>query len=192
MMFMLIVTLTSMLVAAAMSLVAWRVAGEERRRSDARVDALAAEIHGIATAAASQSARWRVPLATAIAVGVLLGGGVAALAVVSNSRPRTALPIELVELGDERDGDRLTVHGVLHIPAAASSQDRLTAVVSFFDRDGGLLGSSRAAVESEAMAPGSQGIFVVTMPAAAEVERYRVSFRTGDSIVPHIDRRREG
>ena len=43
--FLLAVTLTSMLLAAIMSVVAWRISGEERRRSEARVAALAAEIH---------------------------------------------------------------------------------------------------------------------------------------------------
>ena len=50
MMFLLIVTLASMLIAAIMSLVAWRLGCEERRRSDARVEALAAEIHDVPAA----------------------------------------------------------------------------------------------------------------------------------------------
>src|SRR6185503_1553088 len=45
MMLLLFVTLTSMLLAAVMSLVAWRIAGDERRRSEARIAALAADIH---------------------------------------------------------------------------------------------------------------------------------------------------
>jgi len=47
MMFLLLVTLTSMLLAAIMSLVAWRIAGDERRRSEARIAALAADIHDV-------------------------------------------------------------------------------------------------------------------------------------------------
>jgi hypothetical protein len=47
-MFLLLVTLMSMLLAAIMSVVAWRIAVEERRRSEARVAALAAEIHDVA------------------------------------------------------------------------------------------------------------------------------------------------
>jgi len=55
MMFLLIVTLSSMVLAAIMSLVAWRMAAEERRRSEARVAALAEEIHApIAAASAVQ------------------------------------------------------------------------------------------------------------------------------------------
>jgi len=48
MIFLLIVTLTSMLVAAVMSVIAWRIAADERRRSDARVAALSMEIHDTA------------------------------------------------------------------------------------------------------------------------------------------------
>src|ERR1700716_1245734 len=48
-MFLLIVTLMSMLLAAIMSVIAWRIAVEERRRSEGRIAALAAEIHGVAT-----------------------------------------------------------------------------------------------------------------------------------------------
>ena len=53
MMFLLLVTLLSMLLAAIMSVIAWRIAGDERRRSDARVAALAADIHDGAPAPAS-------------------------------------------------------------------------------------------------------------------------------------------
>src|SRR5204863_4755534 len=41
-----LVTLLSLALAAVMTTVAWRIAREERRRSDARVAALASEIHG--------------------------------------------------------------------------------------------------------------------------------------------------
>src|SRR5207244_2824807 len=37
MMFLLVVTILSMLIAVVMSVIAWRLAGEERRRSEARV-----------------------------------------------------------------------------------------------------------------------------------------------------------
>jgi hypothetical protein len=44
MIFLLIVTLTSLLLAAIMSVIAWRLSGDERRRSDERVAALAEDI----------------------------------------------------------------------------------------------------------------------------------------------------
>src|SRR5262249_7864148 len=55
MMFLLIVTLSSILLAAIMSVIAWRLAAQERRRSEARIAALAAEIHEPAALAASSS-----------------------------------------------------------------------------------------------------------------------------------------
>lgn len=231
MMFLLIVTLASMLVAAIMSLVAWRVAGEERRRSDARVEALAAEIHDVPPAPrrmdndfelrASAGAPLRADffttpqpepagsrgrLAAAVAAGMLVVGSVAVLAVVSSSGSRkvanparvgvaadaaTAVPppLELVDLGHDVDGDRLTVRGVVRNPVSAAPRDGLTAVVFLFNHEGGFLSSGRAAIESRVLAPGGQSIFVVTLPGAAEVGRYRVSFRTDDRIVPHVDRR---
>src|SRR3954452_10462614 len=57
MMFLLIVTLSSMLLAAIMSVIAWRIAAGERRRSEARIAALSAEIYApVAPMAAAASA----------------------------------------------------------------------------------------------------------------------------------------
>ena len=36
---------------------------------------------------------------------------------------------------------------------------------------------------------GDESPFVVTLDASTRVARYRVSFRTDEGIVPHIDRR---
>src|SRR4051794_33113034 len=52
MIFLLIVTVSSMVVAALMSVIAWRLAAAERLRSEARIAALSAEIHAPALAAA--------------------------------------------------------------------------------------------------------------------------------------------
>jgi hypothetical protein len=40
------ITIVSLALAAVMTVVAWRIAREEKRRSDARVAALSSEIHG--------------------------------------------------------------------------------------------------------------------------------------------------
>lgn len=245
MMFLLIVTLTSMLLAAIMSLIAWRIAGDDRRRSDARVAALSAEIHeaepvpaaivahtGAARRADRAGQPWETELElrpagrpagggnlfaaatrrapsgarpfAVLAGGALVFGAVAAVAIVGgrvSRAPRTAQPVtvaapaarplELVALGHERAGDRLTVRGVIHNPAAGAEMDRLTAVVLLFTSDGGFIASGRAAVESPALQPGGESAFVVTVPATSDVGRYRVSFRTDDRIVPHLDRRHE-
>ena len=247
MMVLLFVTLISLVVAVVMSIVAWRAAGEERRRSEARVAALAADIHGddldleerdfdlrpepasrpvhtaeraplAATAdgmfAAAQPAESGSRFATVAALGVIVVGTIATVGLLvgsgshrpaspvtatienrSGSESATAatsggqLPLELVALGHDRDGDRLTVRGVVRNPVAGTTVQKRTAVVLMFNRDGDFLGSGRATVESPALTPGGESTFVVTVPNAADVGRYRVSFRTEDRIVPHVDRR---
>jgi hypothetical protein len=98
-------------------------------------------------------------------------------------------PLELVALGHERDGDRLIVRGVIRNPPAASAVEPLTAVVFVFNADGGFVTSARAAVDANALRDAGETTFAVTVPDAASVSRYRVSFRSGDRIVPHVDRR---
>jgi hypothetical protein len=236
-MFLLIVTLVSMLLAAIMSAVAWRLAGEERRRSDARVEALAREIHGedaldsevargfgraydelelrptepelrvdlFSSAAASSPAPSRSRAAVAAGLTVLVVGATAAFAIrhpailnpsaVRNPQSATtagaAAPLELVELGNERDGETLTVRGVVRNPASGARVDGLTAVVFLFARDGGFIASGRATVDAAPLAPGGESTFVVTVPGAADVSRFRVSFRTDDRVIPHVDKRHE-
>jgi hypothetical protein len=252
------VTVLSVLLAVAMSAVAWRAAREERRRSEARVAALAAEIHHVTPLAvnephpradlplraepprlkavtppttdlfaavqpASSSSRSVVAVAaslfvfaTAVALVVALSSGsrpAKVAAGVGSAKPATsqresgsngarqgdgnsanipsAVPIELVALGHERDADRLTVRGVIRNPGSGARVERLSVVVFLFNRDGGFLASGRAAVEAPSLAPGGESTFVVTAPAAAGVDRYRVSFRTDAGIVPHVDRRKK-
>ena len=99
------------------------------------------------------------------------------------------MPLELVALGYEREGDRLTVRGIVRNPSSGAPLDALTAVVFLFNGDGRFLGSGRATVESPALGPGGESAFLVTVPGARAVGRYRVSFRSEDRVVPHVDRR---
>ena len=229
-MLLLIVTLVSMLLAASMSVVAWRIAVQERRRSEARVDALAAEIHdvpapGVRVApyrldddlelrpvsgtaarselfAAARPAGSRSRLAVVVAIGVFVFGAAVSLAIVLSAGSRglanppaadavATPPLELVALGHERDGDRLTVRGVVRNPATGARLDDLSAVVILLNREGGVLASARATVESAPLGPGGESAFVVTVAGATDVGRFRVSFRTDDHVVPHIDKRHE-
>lgn len=226
-MMLLLVTMISVALAAIMGAVAWRIAREEERRSQARIAVLAAEIHGdglplrvvgndfdlrpraaavtasdlFSTAQAQPASRWP----TVVVAGVFVIATAAALVIVSSSGSNgtthaanqpaastpaaAALPLELVALGHERDGDRLIVRGVVRNPAAGAAVDRLTAVVFVFNREGGFLTSARVMIEPSALRPGGESIFVVTVPGAGDAGRYRVSFRTDDRIVPHVDRR---
>jgi hypothetical protein len=225
---MLIVTAISIGLALVASLVAWRLFREERRRSDARVAGLAADIHAVPAensyAAAVMNDPAHVPIehlftdadadATSgrrrfmaiLAGGALVVVSVAALMVFATSgahpaasagpanRATTsastpAAPLELVALGHEREDDRLTVHGVVRNPASGTDVTHLTAVVLLFNKQGGFLTSGRAAVNPGTLAPGANAPFVITIPGAADVSRYRVSFRAEDRVMPHVDRR---
>jgi hypothetical protein len=239
MMFLLVVTLTSMLVAAIMSAIAWRIAREERRRSDARVAALAADIHAeprgarhesrlsaapfaldelelrsvqaaadghdlFTAARPSAGSRWAVVSIGALVVGigtavVILSSGASnisargatmtAAPVVAAAQPRPAAPLELEALSHERDGDRLIVRGIVRHPGTGTPLEQLAAVVFLFSRDGSFLASGRATIDPSTLRPDGESPFVVSVPGAADVGRYRVSFRTDKGVVAHVDRR---
>jgi hypothetical protein len=213
-----LITFIALVVAVAMSVIAWRVVSNERMRSEARVAALAAEIREdrphdlpLRTNAApaalvpmfatvnSEGRNSRLMLLTAI---VLIGGAVGASLVlfapfasrastptVSQAQVSQTLPLQLIALGHEREADSLVVRGVLRNPSNGAEVDALTAVVMLFNHDGGLIGSGRAAVEASKLQPGGETAFVVTVPGAGNVERYRVSFRNNEHVVPHVDQR---
>jgi hypothetical protein len=226
---MLIITFVACLVAITMTVLAWRVLREDRRRSEARVAALAAELddgsanrysevalneaphvpvdHLFANAD-TEGERPRPRLAAIVGGGALVVGTLGALLLFVTSgarpaastgaqaRPTTAAaahaeagsPLELVALGHEREDDRLTVRGIVRNPAAGRTLSDVTAVVMLFNQQGGFVTSGRAAIPGT-LAPGGEAPFTVTVPGAADVGRYRVSFRTTEGILPHVDRR---
>jgi len=237
----LVLTIGSLLLAVAMTGVAWRVSREEHRRAQARIAALAAEIHQSSKSEVSslsdqtsefqhESSKSEVRslpdqtsdfqlqtsprdlfvrsppksarrFGTVVAAGVFVCATVGAFAVISSRSPQSvaapsnpanvanaANPLELLALGHDRDGDRLTVRGVVRNPNRAGL-DHVTAIVLLFGHDGAFLTSGRADVASTILGPGAETTFVVTVPGAADVGRYRVSFRTEDRVVPHVDRR---
>jgi hypothetical protein len=96
------------------------------------------------------------------------------------------VPLELIALGHEREADRLTVRGVVRGTAPAPERP-LTAVVLLFNREGTFIASGRADVRGTD--PAGERTFVVTVRSAGDVGRYRVSFRSDEHIVPHVDRR---
>jgi hypothetical protein len=253
-----ILTLVSIVVAVVMSVVALRTTAEERRRSDARVARLAAdifepdfELHPSSTPADRPAPAVHAPiarerqaaiverpgvdthaapatadlfattqpepsgsrLATAAVFGVLVVGSLATVALLLGSGSHGAVaataaesrsgrenganaaargepaPLELVALGHEREADHLTVRGVVRNPSSGTVVDGLAAVVFLFGRDGNFISSSRTDVETTHLTPGGESRFVVNVPTAADIGRYRVSFRTDDRVIPHVDRR---
>jgi hypothetical protein len=148
-----------------------------------------------------------------IGAGALVVGGVAALLVlvtsgarpVASSKVAGPLPdastaarmpelqpvaLELIALGHEREDNRITVRGVVRNAGNTTVATHLTAVVLLFNSEGGFLTSGRAAVGTAGLAPGTEVPFVITIPGAADVGRYRVSFRSDDRVMPHVDRRK--
>jgi hypothetical protein len=109
--------------------------------------------------------------------------GTSAVAVGPNS------PLELVSLTHARHNQKLAVSGLVRNPDNGKPIERLSAVVFLFDRMGTFVASSRANVDFLKLGAGDESPFVVSLDAPATVSRYRVSFRTDDGIVPHIDRR---
>jgi hypothetical protein len=219
-----LVTLVSIVVAIAMSIVAWRVVRDERERSAARVTALADDIRDVDATNdlplspgptsvtlmpmfASSGARPADARFLVAAMIILIGGALGAMLVLfgpwasttatvadvvpaaTQAAAHQPVPLELIALGHERDADSLIVRGVLRNPSQGVEVDALTAVVMLFNRDGGLIGTGRAAVEAAKLLPGGETAFVVTVPGASNVERYRVSFRNDDHVVPHVDQR---
>jgi hypothetical protein len=268
----LIVTLMSGALAAVMAVIAWRVAREERQRGDARIAALAAEIHAedhlpaaapasvvpapmfrptigiraeparrhdprvrtetrrrgfsiedlpLRDVAASTPVQAREPFGTpamtssgsrfgaVAAIGLFVFGSLAALAVwLSPGTPiaprepvltagaslvtHSETPLELIALGHEREGDRLTVRGIVRNPLSGGEVDGLAAVVFVFDRNGQFLVSARTTLPAAALRPGAESNFQVTIPNMTDVGRYRVSFRSDERVVPHVDKRVAG
>jgi hypothetical protein len=206
-----VVTALSLAVAAFASTIAWRVVRDERRRSDARVHRLAVEIGGdtVEPVGSESSLAAAFPFGTAAGVGaVILAAIVAAVSAFApdsglpvESAPQSAeapslrvspsveLPLELVALGHDRSRTAFTVRGIVRNPADGASRGTVTAFVQLFDDLGGLVTSGTAPVASVALLPGEERTFVVVVSDAARVERYRVSFRTGDNVIPHVDRR---
>lgn len=214
------VTLISIAVAATMTVIVLRMIWLERRRSEARVEALAADIHrgmefdpvpaadspmadggGLFETAGRPSGRRMFNpgvLVLCASGAILLAVGVGRYgaksvtpvpAAQTTAMAATPLPLELLALDHERADDHLIVRGIVRNPVRGAEVDHLTAVVLLFSQQGGFLTSGRAPVESTSFEPGTEAAFVITVPGAADVGRYRVSFRTDDKIVPHIDRR---
>jgi hypothetical protein len=206
------VTGLSLLVAGFMSAIAWRMSREERRRSDARIAALSSAIYeengeqpGTFRLFDQGSAPSEARYGMVAVVGACVVSVIVALTVIGARLPRNSqqppvrtseasrsvpdAPLELLALENERDGDQLVVRGIVRNPLDAVERDGLTAVVLVFGHDGALISTGRAAVPAGRLGPGATTPFVVSIAGAANVDRFRLSFRTDTRIEPHVDRR---
>ena len=214
------VTLLSLGMAAALSVIVWRMLRDERARSEARVTALAAMTAPPATAPArdlplrqapatvgamfaepEQASPWghraAVMAALALVVASVVLFALAASGTKTSARTATASPVavpvaslELLSLRDSRQGDALTITGMVQNPRGGHALSRVTVTAYTFDDNGSFLASGRALIDVTAFAPGDESPFVVTVPVTGTVARYRIGFRAEDgSVIPHVDKR---
>jgi hypothetical protein len=213
------VTVVSLVLAAVASVVAWTTKRDERQRATIRVARLAAAIRArtddlplrqpqadsddehrglpVEPAAPPHSTLSALGIVAVVAVGAITGLVLAAAAgsshdarpVPSRAERQANQPLELVALEHELDDNRLVVRGIVRNPGSAVMLKGLTAVVLVFSRDGDFIASGRAPAGVAALSPGAETPFVVTLPDVDSVDRYRVSFRTDERILPHVDRR---
>jgi hypothetical protein len=143
-----------------------------------------------------ESAAGRLPLFAAAALIILLGGALAFLNTSTSSEHTGTVaqvahtePLELVSLGHARDVSLLTITGTVRNPSSGTKREGLTAVVSLLDNQGGLISTKDVPLDYRALGPGEEAPFKVSVPDPGAIARYRVSFRAGDDVVPHVDRR---
>jgi hypothetical protein len=133
----------------------------------------------------------RLLLAAAVFGVVVLGG--AATLVVSGRTPAalatTRPPLELVALGHQRTGTGLAVTGEVRNPDGSSRVADVQAEVRVFDAAGILIATQKALVDTPTLAPGQASPFTIAMGSAITAARYRVSFSSAGTMLPHVDRR---
>lgn len=187
----------------------------ERRRSDARVAALAAAIDGaewptrfegderdepavtsapVSLVVPEIERPSRAPAFAIAALVVLAAGTLLAVGMSGGSRaPRPAAAanvsaIELLSMGHAMDNETLIVSGLVRNPTGTATP-ALSAVISVLGPDGRVLARGESRLDAVALAPGKETTFRVSVPEVADAGRYRLAFVNGSQIVPHVDRR---
>jgi hypothetical protein len=142
----------------------------------------------------------RLPLYAAAALILLLGSAMLFLRTSSSEDSSTPVvqtaahatdPLELVALGHTREANSLTISGTVRNPSSGHKLEGLTAVVSLLDKTGALVSTKDVPLDYRALGPGEEAPFKLSVPDPGAVARYRVSFRAGTEVVPHVDRRSE-
>jgi hypothetical protein len=214
------ITALSLILALAMGVVLFTVLREDRQRSDARVAALAVAsakfdlplarrdpealpqpdpiVHtsNDLFAVSSEPSPWVRRLGVAAALAVVIGGIGYMVLPARSAEPSTSatapqnVPLELLTLTHTTQPSGLTISGTIYNPRGAAPVSQLFAAAVLFGPDGNFLTSARAPVDFTTLRPGEESPFVITVPVAGVVARYRVGFRTADgSVIAHVDRR---
>ncbi len=202
-----IATLSALTLGTVMSVIAWRLLRHNSDRRAARIEALQemagvadpVEANGIMFSAPERmpARRWpaRLGVAAAVAACAALPFALYSLGVfgaIANASPAgTALPMELLSLRHTADDlGVFTVTGLVQNPAGGRKTNDIVAVVYLFDDAGRIVATGRAALDVTSLQPGDEATFVVTIPKATGVGKYRVGFRLADGgVVAHVDRR---
>lgn len=206
-----VITLASVATTIAALASLRRLRRQERERSDARVAALsAAATERIPNPHAPlpsglpdrffgsverDEPNSQLPVLAAAAAIALVGGALIFLNTTASDNgtaaglPTRAQPLELIALGHTRDATLLTISGTIRNPSGGIKLDDLTAVVSFLDGSGALLSTGNVPLDYRTLGPGEETPFRLSIPDPGSLARYRVSFRAGAALMPHIDRR---
>jgi|ERR1051325_4560312 len=215
-MVLLTITTLSLAAAAGFGFLSWRVGREERERERARIAALANAMappppdgfsatgpgtdYTLATRVAvgsvfertTEGLRGRpvIKIAAGVAMLLIVAGGAFISSWASGAEAsKAAAPLELMSMRYQRQGTTLTVSGLVKNPSSGVAINDITAVVFAFNRNGAFESSGRAPLDFSALAPGDESPFIVNVPNVSDVARYRVTFRSGDNVVRHVDRR---
>jgi hypothetical protein len=190
----------------------------DRRRSEARVAALAAAMDNppweevliddaerptvtpvsstMSLVAPDVERPSRIP-AFAVAALVIVGAGTLLFVGMNGGSRPTRLPvpasaedaaIELVSMRHVLDGETLIVSGLVRNPAPSATPG-LSAVVSVLGRDGRVIARGESQLDPLVLEPGKETTFRVSVSDVGDPGRYRVAFVNGSQIVPHVDRR---
>jgi hypothetical protein len=187
--------------AALSGIYAWRITLTERRRSDARVAALAGAIDPYAgddrplffERGPAGGNRSLVKIGAGAAVVMTV---VAVIAVVTNAKtPRKAVvtsvaapTVALVQMNHQRQGDTFVIQGAVR-NQSSGDVDGLLAEATILDAAGTPIARQHAPIDLQVLRPGESSRFEVHVQGARTVDRYRVSFHGPSGVVRHIDAR---
>lgn len=142
-----------------------------------------------------RKASWgpRIGLAAG-ALAVLIGVGFTVLSPAGEAAriplSQPAEPLELLTLRHAASADSLTVSGIVRNPGGGAPLARIDATAFALASDGTVLASARAPIDVVTFGPDEESPFVVKVPVAGPVARYRVGFRDeAGRVIAHVDRR---
>lgn len=146
-------------------------------------------VRPVADSGSADRQRGLLSAAAAFAAVVVAGAGVL---FISGRTPgagpsEVRTPLELITLSHARADGQLAVQGVVRNPPAASPVALVDAEVRVFDAAGLVIATRSARID--AVAPGQDVAFTVPIGEVPAAARYRVSFTSDGSMLPHVDRR---